>query len=582
MLGRRWIGGFLLPAMTPAGFRKQFFNWKGAVGGLAVVGALCGIVFWAIPSWSRHTEQKWASQSRLLLERGYQNLAAQKAVRVLQKHENNEEACRVLADLCERQGRPEAVSWRRRAVDCSPSITNRLALAIAAVRFEAPPSATASRVLSDLSASATNLPLFHVVSAQYEARNGNLRAAESYYRIAVSEMPTNKEVALSLALLQLQMRNSTNIEQAEEALKTLVDDPGVGVRALRPLAGLCISRGNLEDALAYSERILEADTSTFEDRLAHLDVLFLKRDPNSTRFLRTLQEQVSSNPNYVAQLASWMTAHSRATNALEWIASLPPPIRYSDPALIASSYAYVQQSDWTGLARFLQIERRDWGTIEFVRQALLARCYRGIGDRMAFNDNFTRAKELAAGMSLRLTRLTQLADDWGWTGEVDELLWTMFDRFKAETWAADALLRRYHERGDTDGIRRVFTQQLARQPNDLPLKNNLAMVLLLLEKDLPKAHQLALESHLKSPESAVHTSTYAFSLYRQGRVAEARRTMESLGTETLKVPSLAVYYAVICNAEGDLKTAETYADLSRQADLLPEEKALIEAVRNRR
>ena len=226
------------------------------------------------------------------------------------------------------------------------------------------------------------------------------------------------------------------------------------------------------------------------------------------------------------------------------------------------------------------LEQR-WGTIEFVRQALLARAYRGQGERRASTDNFTRATDLASGMAARLTSLTRLVVTWGWDKEVDDLLWAMFDRFPNENWAADSLLKKYHDQNDTDGIRRVFALQLKRSPNDALLKNNLAMVLLLTGTDLPVAHQLAMESHQQSPLSAVNTSTYAFSLLIQGRSAEGRALMETLGPDVLKVPSIAAYYAIITEAAGDKQTASRYLEFARQANLLPEEKTLLERVRSR-
>ena len=57
--------------------------------------------------------------------------------------------------------------------------------------------------------------------------------------------------------------------------------------------------------------------------------------------------------------------------------------------------------------------------------------------------------------------------------------------------------------------------------------------------------------------------------------------METLGPDVLKVPSIAAYYALITEATGDPKTARQYLDLARQADLLPEEKALLERLRKR-
>lgn len=576
---RHWLGDILLPTLTPVGFRKAFFNWKGGVAAAGLLGFLCFVAFWLIPQLGRHNESKWAAQARLLLIRGYQSMAYQGAVRVLQHDENNEEAGRVLADMLERQGLAEALVWRRKVVEHVNSPTNQLALAATAVKFEPTPCPTASRILAGINGAATNSHQFHVVSAQFESRSGNSVAAENQYLAALALEPANAEVELALALLRLQTRDTNKVALAEATLDSLSQRTNMTVRSLRPLIMLACTRGDFEAAIEHSTRILAQESSTFDDRLAHLDVLTRKRDPGSAAFRNTLQEQISANPLYVAQLGGWMTSHNQARDALAWFGRLPVAIQRSDFVLLAASDAYAAESDWQGMEHFL-LEQR-WGTIEFVRQALLARAYRGQGERRASTDNFTRATDLASGMAARLTSLTRLVVTWGWDKEVDDLLWAMFDRFPNENWAADSLLKLYHERNDTAGIRRVFALQLKRSPNDALLKNNLAMVLLLTGTDLPVAHQLAMESHQLSPLSAVNTSTYAFSLLIQGRSAEGRALMETLGPDVLKVPSIAAYYAIITEAAGDKQTASRYLEFARQANLLPEEKTLLERVRSR-
>ena len=122
-----------------------------------------------------------------------------------------------------------------------------------------------------------------------------------------------------------------------------------------------------------------------------------------------------------------MTAHNQAHDALLWFKRLTPAIQRSDFVLLAASDAYAAESDWRGLEQFLlqqpaqSFDQRGWGTIEFVRRALLARAYRGLGERRAFTDNFTRAKD-PSGMIARVTSLTRLVFNLGWEREVDDLL----------------------------------------------------------------------------------------------------------------------------------------------------------------
>lgn len=579
-----WLGDTALPALTPVGFKKTFFNLKGLGAALLLGGLVCAVIFWLVPGWRSHNEFKWSARARLLWNRGYQLMAYQSAVRALQYNETNEEALRVLAEMSERQGLPDAMVWRRKVAEAAQSPTNQLAWAATALRFEPAPYPTASRLLGGISGAATNTALFHAVAAQFEAKNGRWAEAEKQYLAAQTLEPANMDVQLALALLRLQSRDPVKMAQGEAALASLSEQSSTAIRALRSLVTLAVARGKLEAARDYSQRILANEAASFDDRLVHLDVLTRKCDPGCAAFQRVFQEQVSANPVYVAQLGSWMTAHKQSREARQWFSRLPAAIQRSDVVRLAKADTYAADADWQGLEQFLlqeptQAVDRTWGGIEFMRQALLARAYRGQGNNRAFEDNFGRAKELASGMAQRLTRLTRLVVNWGWDAEVDDLLWTMFEKFPAETWAADSLLKRYRERDDTDGIRRVFALQLKRSPQDSLLKNNLAMVLLLQRMDLPTAHQLAWESHEQNPGAAVNTSTYAFSLLLQGKPLEGRKLMEALGTNVLKVPSIAAYYTLITAATGDNQTARHYLEFARQADLLPEEKALLDSIR---
>lgn len=571
---RRAIDHYLLASFHPPTFRKRFWNWRGLAGVVAVAALLAGFVFWLIPQWRIHQENKRAAQARLLLSRGYFSLAYQNALGVLRHNDNHEPSARVLAELLERQGSPEALTWRRRAAQIAPTVSNQLALAAAGVRFEAPPSPTARRWLTEL-AGESNTVAWRLVAAQFELRNNNLPAAEAHYRAALEREPDNDEIALALATVRLQTRDPVRLELAEAELNALSARTNIGLRALRPLVAVHAARGQYAAAKEFSARILAQENSTFDDRLVHLRLLTESRDPERGPFLARLREQVSTTPVYAAQLANWMAANGLAAEALAWLDALPASVRRAEPVLLTAAELQARLGDWAGLEQRLTAQR--WGTLEFVRLAWLARAYRGLGDRRAAEDHFRRSTELASGMTLRLAGLFRLVQGWGWEREAEDILWEVFLRYPAENWASDLLQRRYFERGATRDLARVFELLVQRNPNDLSHQNNLAMLLLLTNTDLPRAHRLAEAVHEREPTSVIYASTYAFSLHRQGRSAEARRSLEALGEETLKVPSIAAYYAIICRALGDVATAREYATLARHARLLPEEAALLEA-----
>jgi predicted Zn-dependent protease len=110
---------------------------------------------------------------------------------------------------------------------------------------------------------------------------------------------------------------------------------------------------------------------------------------------------------------------------------------------------------------------------------------------------------------------------------------------------------------------------------NLNIQNNLAQVSLLLNANPEKARRSAADVYHKSPTNPAYMTTYAYSLLTQGNAKEALRIMSSLSEEQLSDPTIGAYYGICLAVNGDQK-ARTYLDFGKQANLLPEEKALIE------
>jgi Flp pilus assembly protein TadD len=125
----------------------------------------------------------------------------------------------------------------------------------------------------------------------------------------------------------------------------------------------------------------------------------------------------------------------------------------------------------------------------------------------------------------------------------------------------------------------LYSQELKRSPSDLGMKNNLAMTALLLDAQEQKPYELAREVSEKAPTNAAFVSTYAFSLHRQKKDAEALKVIERLKPQELQNPSIAGYYGLILKATGNGAKARVYLDLAAKGHLLPEEKKLFEQAR---
>ena len=64
-----------------------------------------------------------------------------------------------------------------------------------------------------------------------------------------------------------------------------------------------------------------------------------------------------------------------------------------------------------------------------------------------------------------------------------------------------------------------------------------------------------------------------------GETKKASKVLETLTSEQLREPEIAAYYGIILAAAGDQAHALEFLDLAEAANLLPQEKLLIEKAR---
>jgi predicted Zn-dependent protease len=244
---------------------------------------------------------------------------------------------------------------------------------------------------------------------------------------------------------------------------------------------------------------------------------------------------------------------------------------------MALADAYADRGDWVKLETLLQNQK--WGDVDFIRLAHLTRAAREQKQDIAAQGYWQSAVRAAGGQIKPLTLLSRLAASWKMESEREDLLWTIVRRFPAERWALQALTEQYLAEGNTRGVQKVYATIVEANPDDLIAKNNLAAVDLLLNSQLAAAREFAFAAYTKYPKNSVFASTYAFSLYRQNRIAEALKVFESLPPNRLETPSIACYYGVVLAAAGESNKAKKYLNLASGANLLPEEKDLLKSAR---
>jgi thioredoxin-like negative regulator of GroEL len=176
--------------------------------------------------------------------------------------------------------------------------------------------------------------------------------------------------------------------------------------------------------------------------------------------------------------------------------------------------------------------------------------------------------------------LFQLAAQWNWPKEKEDLLWSIVSHHPEEKWAALALINDLVASGRTQSLMMLSVQQLQQDPSDIQAKNNLAMTALLLDAKEQKPFDLAREVYEANPTNISFASTYAFSLYLQNRSQDALKVFGQFNQKDFEDPEVAGYYGIVLQAASHPRRAKIYLGKAAQGHLLlPEERRLFAGTR---
>ncbi len=492
----------------------------------------------------------------------------------------NLEATRMMADLAAATRSPAVLVWRSRVVELDPNSTDdRLLLASTALGMQ--DLTTATNALNGVSETDRKTFSYQNLAGNVAARVNRLAEADQYFVEAARLQPTNPAPRLSLAVLRLQGTNTQALAEARAILTRLRVDPMVGAQALRELVGDAIRQSRTNDAVALSRELVARTNSLFSDRLLRLDILLATRDREFKPTLASYQKDATNALGPIHDLATWQASRIGPAEALGWLRTLPMAVQTNQAMALLTVECQLSSKDWRGAQTSLQ--GRNWGELEFLRHAMLARAMQGQNLATSAKTEWDQALKQASANKQPLLMLLRLCDasQWNWPNERGDILQTIITRFPSEKWAVGLLGQSLFAEGRTRSLLSLFTQQAKAAPADLSVKNNLAMTALLLDAKELKPHDLAREAYEKSPTNGSYASTYALSLYLQQKPADALKLMQQIPPPELESPSIAGYYGLVLQATGDRAKAAKYFDIAFKGSLLPEERKLMETARQK-
>lgn len=486
----------------------------------------------------------------------------------------NVEATRLMADLAAGDSRANELAWRSRVVELSPgSAKDRIALAMAAMK--AGQLSLASNSLVQVSAVDQNTADYQNAMGVIAIAQHRPQLAESSFEAAAKLDPNSVVPQLNLAVLRLHSTNQQSVAEARAELTTLAtgSDHTYHCQAMRELIADDYVHGQFNAAFGLSRRLLAETNCQFSDRILQLDILQRIHGPEFAEALATTQSESVRDPATVNQLAQWEMKNLPPEQSLSWMGRLPAIMQTNPPIAPMAAECRIIRNDWPGLDRSLK--NQNWGDLEFIRHAMLARAYFGEEMVDAKTAEWDRARQTAGTGIKNLTVLLGFCTQWSWTVEKTDLLFSILKYHPDAKWAAPLLVNELAASGRTRALMSFFAQQSEQDPADLQAKNYLAMTAMLLNAAEMRPFDLAREVYQTQPTNISFASTYAFSLYQQKRWADALKVFAPFDAKSLTAPSVAGYYGIILQANGHARLAKEYLDRAvRDPRLLPEERSL--------
>jgi tetratricopeptide (TPR) repeat protein len=494
--------------------------------------------------------------------------------RVLRSNPKNADACRLMAQLSDAIRSPAALIWRGRVVElCPHSLDDRLALAQSAMIFG--DHALATNALEAVDIADKKSAAYHNVAGEVAATLGQFSSAEAHFLEAARIEPTNQVPLFNLAVARFHGTNAAAMDEARAALKHIVSSQSaMRCQALRELVADARRFRQTNTVLTLSRDLVQQTNSTFSDRLLLLDALKATKSPEFGSTLASFQRDAGTNTSKIFSLSVWEMNVIGPAATLLWLRSLPRNTQTNHPVPLLTADCQTKLGDWRELQDFLK--KQDWAELDCVRHAFLTRALREQNFAGAATAEWQQALKAANGDKGSLIILLRMAAQWNWQSEGEDLLWIIVNQHPDEKWAAQALSQALYAGGRTRPLLQLFMQAAKRAPSELLVKNNLAMIALLLDAKELRPHELAREVYQAGGTNASFASTYAFSLYLQGKIPEAMKVYQSLDSKYLDQPSYAGYYGLILNAAGERERAKPYLDLALKGPMLPEERKLFE------
>jgi len=519
-----------------------------------------------------------------LLQEGKLSKAAQTAQELLARRPDSLPALYLLAETAEKQNLEEAVSWREQIARLLPSdVDSQLNLASAALRFGKLD--LARQALDRVSPTDRDRAAFHVVAGWLARAVGNFAEQEEQFAAAVKKEPNNDLYQFNLAALQIHSGDPEKSGKARDTLQRLSKVAPYRTGALRALLNDAVARNDLAAADNFAQQLQMSPEITFGDYLLCLN-FYRKLDEKKFRLLlERVKPFAARDSSDLASLMYWMNQNGLAGDVVKWIDKLPTAQLSSAPTSVVVADAYARIKNWSRLKRWTRTGI--WGDSEYLRLAYQAIATRQSRPRSGGTANtefemlWRSAEQLANEQPERALVLARFASKWELEKESEALWWRVAENSPMRREALEALRRLYRTKDETEKLYGVLQRLHQASPNEAPITADLARLGLNLGQNTEQSHQLAKEAYDRAPNEVNCAVTYAFSLSRLGRNAEAVAIVENLPPEQLHDPHAAIYVALLLAEASQIGAANNYIAIAEDGKIYPEEEKLLDEAKTK-
>jgi len=340
-----------------------------------------------------------------------------------------------------------------------------------------------------------------------------------------------------------------------------------------------VARNDLIAADNFAQQLQMSPEVTFGDYLLCLN-FYRKLDQKKFRsILERVKPVAARDPSNLASLMDWMNQNGLAGDVVKWIDKLPAAQLSSTATSVEVADACATVKNWPRLKRWTRAGT--WGESEYLRVAYQAIATRQSRSRSGnpnteFDSLWRSAEQLANEQPERELILARLASKWELEKESEGLWWRVAENPPTRREALEELRRFYRGKNQTDRLYDVLQRLHESSPNEAPITADLARLGLNMGQNTEQSHQLAKEAFDRAPNEVNCALTYAFSLSRLGRNAEAVTIVESLPPEQLHDPHASVYVALLLAEVGQIEAANKYIATADDGNIYREEEKLLD------